>query len=342
MDEGSWVEDASAGSTGASPQLPHLCRPALCGGRLQLSLQRPDPMSDGVVLRANLWLPDAAQAGALPDRPHGHRLQQGHRQPDRPGSARARAASRPPTRRSPTRATRSCCSTTAAPARARASGTRGASARRSTTRRCSTGSRRSRGPTARSRPPAARTWASPRCSSPRPTPSAWRPGKPRAVKAVWADVPMSDAYRDVTFHGGAIDAGFIPLWLGLTTSLSALPPSTMARTRPAPPPTWADHLATRWDFAGAEARRHLARRGRRLRRRLLPAALAGRPRRPARDPGRGHGRLVGHLPARRAAALRAARELAEQEALHVAALPHRRRARRSRTRSSRTSGSTAG
>ena len=44
---------------------------------------------------------------------------------------------------------------------------------------------------------------------------ACRDGKPRAVKAVWADVPMADAYRDVTFHGGAIDAGFIPLWLGL-------------------------------------------------------------------------------------------------------------------------------
>ena len=28
------------------------------------------------------------------------------------------------------------------------------------------------------------------------------PGKPRVVKAVWADVPMADAYRDVTFHGG--------------------------------------------------------------------------------------------------------------------------------------------
>src|SRR3954464_5114644 len=53
-----------------------------------------------------------------------------------------------------------------------------------------------------------------------------RDGKPRAVKAIYADVPMSDAYRDVTFHGGAIDSGFIPLWLGLTTGLSYLPPST--------------------------------------------------------------------------------------------------------------------
>src|SRR3954453_22114382 len=52
-----------------------------------------------------------------------------------------------------------------------------------------------------------------------------RDGKPRAVQAVWANVPMSDAYRDVTFHGGNVDAGFIPLWLGLTTGLSDIPPS---------------------------------------------------------------------------------------------------------------------
>ncbi|HVI19299.1 MAG TPA: CocE/NonD family hydrolase, partial [Gaiellales bacterium] len=50
-------------------------------------------------------------------------------------------------------------------------------------------------------------------------------GKPRAVQAIWANVPMADAYRDVTFHGGAVDAGFIPLWLGLTTGLSDIPPS---------------------------------------------------------------------------------------------------------------------
>ncbi|HTZ86089.1 MAG TPA: CocE/NonD family hydrolase, partial [Solirubrobacteraceae bacterium] len=29
-------------------------------------------------------------------------------------------------------------------------------------------------------------------------------GKPRAVQAVWADIPMADAYRDVTFQGGAV------------------------------------------------------------------------------------------------------------------------------------------
>jgi putative CocE/NonD family hydrolase len=75
-------------------------------------------------------------------------------------------------------------------------------------------------------------------------------GKPRAVKAVWADVPMSDAYRDVTFHGGAVDSGFIPLWLGLTSALSDLPPSTTTSDPVGSLPTYADHLRDNWDFAG--------------------------------------------------------------------------------------------
>ena len=199
-------------------------------------------------------------------------------------------------------------STTAAPARARASGTRGASARSSTTRRCSTGSRRSRGPTARSRRPAARTWASPRSSSPRPTPRACAQGKPRAVKAIWADVPMSDAYRDVTFHGGAVDAGFIPLWLGPDDG--AVRPAAVDHdraTRPAPAPTWLDHLRNGLRLRRPEDRRHDARAA------TAPTTapfyrLRSPGDRVERDqgPGRHHRRLVGHLPARRAAALRAA------------------------------------
>jgi putative CocE/NonD family hydrolase len=62
--------------------------------------------------------------------------------------------------------------------------------------------------------------------------------------------PESDAYRDVTFHGGAVDAGFIPLWLGLTSSLSSLPPSTTLDDPAGSVPTWADHLGNAWDFAG--------------------------------------------------------------------------------------------
>ena len=44
-----------------------------------------------------------------------------------------------------------------------------------------------------------------------------------AVKAIFPIVPMSDAYRDVTWAGGNEDSDFIPLWLALVTGLSAIP-----------------------------------------------------------------------------------------------------------------------
>jgi putative CocE/NonD family hydrolase len=43
------------------------------------------------------------------------------------------------------------------------------------------------------------------------------------VKAIFPVVAMSDAYRDVTFAGGDVDAGFIPLWLGLVNGLAVVP-----------------------------------------------------------------------------------------------------------------------
>src|SRR4051794_13500523 len=46
---------------------------------------------------------------------------------------------------------------------------------------------------------------------------------PPGLKAMFTTIPMSDAYRDVTWHGGAIDVGFIPLWLGLVTAVRAIP-----------------------------------------------------------------------------------------------------------------------
>src|SRR4051812_16483891 len=77
-------------------------------------------------------------------------------------------------------------------------------------------------------------------------------GKPRAVRAIWAEVPMADAYRDVTFHGGAEDSGFIPLWLGLVNGLSDVPPST-ATTDPADAgPTYAGHVTGNLAFAGSK------------------------------------------------------------------------------------------
>ncbi|MGV3760442.1 MAG: CocE/NonD family hydrolase, partial [Actinomycetota bacterium] len=44
-----------------------------------------------------------------------------------------------------------------------------------------------------------------------------------AVKAVFATVPMGDAYRDIVFAGGEVNAAFIPLWMGLVTGLSLNP-----------------------------------------------------------------------------------------------------------------------
>jgi len=49
-----------------------------------------------------------------------------------------------------------------------------------------------------------------------------------AVKAIFPIVPMSDAYRDVTWAGGNEDSGFIPLWLGLVTGLASIPASDAA------------------------------------------------------------------------------------------------------------------
>ena len=45
------------------------------------------------------------------------------------------------------------------------------------------------------------------------------------VKAIFPVVPMSDSYRDVTYHGGNLDDAFIVPWLGLVTALGA-PPAT--------------------------------------------------------------------------------------------------------------------
>jgi hypothetical protein len=49
--------------------------------------------------------------------------------------------------------------------------------------------------------------------------------QPPGVKAAFPIVPMSDAYRDVTFAGGQTNTAFIPSWLGLVTGLGLLPPT---------------------------------------------------------------------------------------------------------------------
>src|SRR4051812_5417453 len=48
---------------------------------------------------------------------------------------------------------------------------------------------------------------------------------PKGLRAIFPIVPAEDVYRDVTWHGGAVDTGFIPFWLGLVTALKILPPN---------------------------------------------------------------------------------------------------------------------
>lgn len=43
------------------------------------------------------------------------------------------------------------------------------------------------------------------------------------LKAIFATVPSADPYRDIVFQGGQINAGFIPLWLGLVEILGIVP-----------------------------------------------------------------------------------------------------------------------
>jgi len=74
-------------------------------------------------------------------------------------------------------------------------------------------------------------------------------GKPRAVRTVWADIPMADAYRDVTFQGGALDSGFMPLWLGLVTGLSDLPPSSLSANPQEAATIYLEHLFGNAEFS---------------------------------------------------------------------------------------------
>jgi putative CocE/NonD family hydrolase len=53
-------------------------------------------------------------------------------------------------------------------------------------------------------------------------------GKPAGLKAIFPQVPAADVYRDVVASGGQLDVGFIPLWLGLVTLTSLIPPAVLA------------------------------------------------------------------------------------------------------------------
>ncbi len=66
-------------------------------------------------------------------------------------------------------------------------------------------------------------------------------GQPDGLKALFPQVPAADVYRDVVASGGALDVGFIPLWLGLVTLTGVIPPMTVP-TDASPLTTLIDHL----------------------------------------------------------------------------------------------------
>jgi putative CocE/NonD family hydrolase len=47
--------------------------------------------------------------------------------------------------------------------------------------------------------------------------------RPPHLKAIFPVVPMADSYRDIVFKGGQINLSFIPLWLGLVTAGNLIP-----------------------------------------------------------------------------------------------------------------------
>ena len=48
---------------------------------------------------------------------------------------------------------------------------------------------------------------------------------PAGLKAIFPIVPAADTYRDITASGGQVNTSFIPVWLGLVTTLGLLPPT---------------------------------------------------------------------------------------------------------------------
>jgi putative CocE/NonD family hydrolase len=49
--------------------------------------------------------------------------------------------------------------------------------------------------------------------------------RPPHLRAIFPIVPMADAYRDIVFSGGDVNVSFIPMWLGLVTGASLVPPT---------------------------------------------------------------------------------------------------------------------
>ncbi|MDF1605271.1 CocE/NonD family hydrolase [Nocardioides sp. YIM 152315] len=72
--------------------------------------------------------------------------------------------------------------------------------------------------------------------------------RPEGLRAIFPQVPAYDVYRDVVASGGAIDVGFIPLWLGLVTATSIVPPAVTATDPQSGLGALVDHLTAAGTF----------------------------------------------------------------------------------------------
>lgn len=72
--------------------------------------------------------------------------------------------------------------------------------------------------------------------------------QPKGLKAIFPQVPGADVYRDVVASGGAIDVGFIPLWLGLVTTTGLIPPAVGASEPQSALSIYLDHLMGGFGF----------------------------------------------------------------------------------------------
>ena len=72
--------------------------------------------------------------------------------------------------------------------------------------------------------------------------------QPKGLKAIFPQVPGADVYRDVVASGGAIDVGFIPLWLGLVTTTGLIPPAVGASEPQSALSIYLDHIMGAFGF----------------------------------------------------------------------------------------------
>ena len=75
-------------------------------------------------------------------------------------------------------------------------------------------------------------------------------GKPAGLKAIFPQVPGADVYRDVVASGGQVDAGFIPLWLGLVTATGLVPPAVATSDPQSAIGAMASRIGTATTFTG--------------------------------------------------------------------------------------------